>query len=230
MIMTQGPKHIAFIMDGNRRWAKERGLSTAEGHQAGFNKLKDVLQWCWDRQVASVTVFAFSTENWKRSEEEVGFLMGLFERILRDELAYFKEKKTRLRVLGQRERLSTRLQQLILDAEKATENDTDHTVGICLNYGGRHEILDATKSLVAKGMTLEDITEERFAKELYWSAMPDPDLIVRTSGEQRLSGFLLWQSAYSELMFIDEYWPAMSEEVIERIFQEYHHRQRRYGA
>lgn len=224
------PSHVAMIMDGNRRWAKERGQSSVDGHRAGYETMKKVGDWCLARGAKVLTVYAFSTENWKRSETEVGFLMTLLEFALDKELSYFIDRKVRLRVLGRREGFSQKIRTLIDKAEEATKEFDEMTFAICLNYGGRFEIVDAVREIVREGISPDAIDEETIAKHLYWPDMPDPDLIIRTSGEERLSGFLLWGSAYSELYWIKKFWPALEESDIDTAFQEYATRQRRYGA
>lgn len=226
---TVVPSHVAMIMDGNRRWAKEKGLPAVEGHRAGYETMKKVGEWCLARGVKIFTVYAFSTENWKRSEVEVNFLMSLLEHALEKELNYFTDRKIRLRVLGRREGFSPKIVELIDKAEHATESFEEMTLAICLGYGGRAELVDAVKEIVAEGMAPEAIDEDTISKRLYWPNMPDPDLIIRTSGEERLSGFLLWESAYSELYWIKKNWPALEESDIEGAFAEYATRQRRYG-
>jgi undecaprenyl diphosphate synthase len=223
-------RHLAMIMDGNRRWAKAQGMPAVEGHRAGYNKMKQVGDWCLARGIEVVTVYAFSTENWKRSETEVGFLMSLLEHALEKELNYFTDRQIRLRILGRREGFSSTILSLIDKAEEATKHFEKMTFAICLGYGGRAEIVDAVKEIVAEGIQSEMIDEQSIAKRLYWQNMPDPDLIVRTSGEQRLSGFLLWQSAYSELYWIDKNWPALEEADLQAALDEFSTRQRRYGA
>jgi len=223
-------RHLAMIMDGNRRWAKEKGLPAIEGHRAGYETMKRVGEWCLARGVKTLTVYAFSTENWKRSETEVGFLMSLLEHALDKELEYFISRKIRLKILGRREGFAPALVELMVKAEEATKDFDAMTFAICLGYGGRAEIVDAVKAVVEKGIPAESIDEGTIAKHLYWPDMPEPDMIVRTSGEERLSGFLLWQSAYSEFYWIKKNWPALEEGDIEEVIEEYKTRQRRYGA
>lgn len=227
--MVNGPHHVAMIMDGNRRWAKERGLSSIDGHKAGYETMKRVGDWCIARGVKVMTVYAFSTENWQRSETEVSFLMMLLEHALEKEIEYFLTREIRLRILGRREGFSEKILKLIDEAEAKTASFTGFTFCICLNYGGRQEITDAVKKLIASGKTANHITESDIQQSLYWGEMPDPDLIIRTSGEERLSGFLLWQAAYSELLFLKEFWPALEERHIDEAFQEYQERTRRFG-
>lgn len=224
------PRHLAMIMDGNRRWAKEQGMPAVEGHRAGYETMKKVGDWCLARGVETLTVYAFSTENWKRSETEVGFLMGLLEHALEKELDYFISRQIRLRILGRREGFKSRILELIDRAQDATKDFNKMTFAICLNYGGRAELVDAVKEIVAEGIEPDAIDEQMISKRLYWPHMPDPDMIVRTSGEERLSGFLLWESAYSEFYWLKKNWPAIEERDIDAIIEEYKTRQRRYGA
>lgn len=229
MQLNSGVNHLAIIMDGNRRWAKERGLPASDGHKAGYETLKQAGQWCLDRGIAMLTVFAFSTENWRRTKEEVGYLMGLLERALRDELEYFVQKGIRLKILGRLEELRPTLQDAIQKAVDATKDFEGHTLAICLNYGGRPELVDAVKKIVASGKSPDQIDEATIQSALYLPEMPDPDLIIRTSGEERLSGFLLWQSAYSELHWTSCHWPDFSEKELDEALEQYVKRQRRYG-
>lgn len=217
-------------MDGNRRWARDRGLPAVEGHRAGYETMKKVGEWCLEREIETLTVFAFSTENWKRSETEVGFLMSLLEFALDKELDYFVSRKIRLRILGRREGFSKKILELIDRAQDATKDFDRMTFAICLNYGGRTEIVDAVKTIVSEGIPVDAIDEQTIAKRLYWPNMPDPDLVIRTSGEQRLSGFLTWETVYSELYWIEKFWPALEEADIDAALEEYKKRQRRYGA
>lgn len=230
------PKHLAIIMDGNRRWARERGWPTFEGHRAGYDKLKDVGEWCLARGIGTLSVFAFSTENWKRTEEEVGYLMDLLERALTHEKAFFLERDVRVRVVGRRAGLRPSIVRAIEEIERETAHGTKMTLALCLNYGGRVEIVDAVNGMLEEKEKRQQeseasgVTEEDLSRHLYWPDMPDPDLIVRTSGEQRLSGFLLWQAAYSELLFVDKHWPAFEEADLDAVLAEYGRRQRRFGA
>ena len=221
--------HLAIIMDGNRRWAKERGLPSIEGHRLGYAKLKEVGEWCIARGIKVFSVFAFSTENWKRAEEEVGYLMRLLEQAFTQDLPFFEEHGIRIRIVGRREGLSEHLLKIIETAEARTAQNGKLTFCICFNYGGRAEIVDAMKRLIEAGTSASEITEEKIQSAMYWPEMPDPDLILRTSGEERLSGFLLWQSAYSELLWVKKYWPDFSEEDLDAALNEYESRQRRFG-
>ena len=223
-------QHLAVIMDGNRRWAKERGQSSSQGHAAGYERLKDVGDWCLARGIKVFSVFAFSTENWKRADEEVGFLMDLFEKALTEELMQFHNKGVRMKVIGQRQGLRPSILRAIDNAEEKTKNNTAATFCICLNYGGRQEIIDAYKKLAERGVPADQITEAAIQSAMYWPDMPDPDLIVRTSGEERLSGFLLWQSAYSEFYWCQKHWPDFDEAELDHALAVYSQRKRRFGG
>lgn len=227
--MTPPLQHLAFIMDGNRRWAKDRGLPSLEGHRAGYERMKEVGDWCLDRGIKVLTVFAFSTENWNRTEQEVGYLMDLLEEALTKELQSYHEKGVCLRILGRRERLRPSVLRAIDAAEKLTKENTRATFCICLNYGGKPEIIDACKRLVADGVPVDQIDEAALQARMYWPEMPPPDLVVRTSGEERLSGFLTWESAYSEIYWTQKHWPAFDEAELDKALEEFATRQRRFG-
>ena len=222
--------HIAFIPDGNRRWAKEQGVPQFEGHLAGYNRFKEVAQWCLDRGIENVSFWGFSTENWKRSREEVGYLMDLFLRVLTNDLLHFSQQGFRLHVIGRRTDLSVKLQAAIQEAEKKTEGNTKAHLFLCFNYGGRPEIVEAVKTCLREGMDPEVLTEEDVARRLWSAEMPDIDLIVRTSGEQRLSGFQPWKGAYAELFFTQNHWPAFEEKDLEAAIDFYKGRERRFGG
>ena len=224
------PNHVGFIIDGNRRWAKAHGLPTYEGHLAGHNALKDVLLETLSRGVKYASAYVFSTENWKRSEEEVGHLMGLLLKILESDTPIFVKNNVRLRVVGSREGLSGAILKAIDRAEATTANLDGGELLLCLNYGGQLEIADAVKKIVQSGVGPELITPELISQYIYAPEVPPCDLIVRTSGEQRLSNFMLWRSAYSELMFIDKNWPDMSRDDVSAILEEYAKRNRRHGG
>ena len=197
-------------MDGNRRWARERGLPPFEGHRRGYQVVKQLTRWCIDRRIPLVTLWAFSTENWQRTQQEVGFLMDLLEWALKADLDEFVREGIRLRVVGRREGLRPALCDAIARAEERTAENTTLTLVIALNYGGRAEIVDAVQRLVAGNVRPADITEARLTQEMYWPEMPAPELIIRTSGEERLSGFLLWHAPYSELHWCRPLWPDFS--------------------
>lgn len=224
------PRHIGFIVDGNRRWAKQHGLPAYEGHLAGYNALKDVALGTLHQGVKCVSAYVFSTENWKRSEEEVGHLMGLLLKMLKADVPIFIENNVRLRVIGSKERLSGALVEAINNAEAKTADLRGGDLVLCLNYGGHLEIADAVKKIVQSGISSEDVTPDLVAQNIYVPDVPPCDLIVRTSGEQRLSNFMLWRAAYSELMFIDKHWPDMTTDDVVVILDEYARRNRRFGG
>lgn len=229
-IMPTSPLlHLAIIMDGNRRWATERGNLPMQGHQAGYERLKEVGDWCLARGIKVLTVFAFSTENWKRTQEEVGFLMDLLERALTEELTNFKHKGVKLKIIGRREGLRPSVLRAIETAEEATKENEKAIFVICINYGGRAEIIDACKCIIKDGLRAEDISEETLTARMYWPEMPEPDLIVRTSGEERASGFLTWESAYSEFYWCQKHWPDFDEQELDKALEEYAKRKRRFG-
>lgn len=223
-------KHLAVIMDGNRRWAKDNGLPSFEGHRQGYDKMKEVGQWCIDRGITTLTVYAFSTENWNREEVEVNYLMDLLYKAVTTEVEEFNKRGIRLKIIGTRERLSEKLVKAIAEAEERTQNNDKGTLNICLNYGGRLEIVDAVKKIIAKGIPVDQITEKTISENIWLAGQDDPDLIIRTSGEQRLSGFLTWESVYSEFLFIDKHWPAFSEADLDAAINDYNNRHRRFGG
>ncbi|MDO8408361.1 MAG: polyprenyl diphosphate synthase [bacterium] len=222
------PQTIGIIMDGNRRWARSRGLPAVLGHKHGADKLKEMFGWVKDRDIPHLIVYAFSTENWNRSQEEVDYLMDTIRRFFGKQSADIEEirhRGGRLRFVGERERFAPNIQELLASAEETTATG-EYTLWVALSYGGRAEILHATEMLQKSG---EPITEDSFAKHLWTADMPDPDIIIRTSGEKRLSGFLPWQSVYSELFFTDTLWPDFSPEEFDNILAEYAARERRRG-
>lgn len=223
-------QHLAIIMDGNRRWAKDNSLPSFEGHRRGYDKMKEVGDWCLERGIKYFTVYAFSTENWKRAQDEVAYLMDLLYMGLTKEVPVFMAKGIRLKVIGLREGLPEKLLRAIEDAEKTTAENTKGTLNIAINYGGRSEILAVAKKLIAENISPDEITEEKFSSYMGTSGQPDPDMIIRTSGEQRLSGFLTWQGVYSELYFCKNHWPSFTEADLDMAIQEYDSRQRRFGG
>lgn len=231
--MSTMPKHIAIIMDGNRRWAKEHGLSTKLGHKEGAENLKRLTQYANKIGIEYLTVYAFSTENWKRSEEEVGALMILLKNYLDDLTKAADTENVRIKFFGHIESLSKMLQDSIKKAIEKTKGNTGTTLCIAFNYGGRDEIVKAVQSIskqVKEGkINIEDINEETVANNLYTKGLPDPDLLIRTSGELRTSNFLPWQITYSEFLVLDKYWPDFTIEDIEFAIQEYEKRNRRVG-
>ncbi len=223
------PRHVGYIMDGNRRWAKSYGLPTYEGHLAAFNVLKDILRATVEKGVEYVSFYAFSTENWKRSEEEVNGLMKLALRVFKTDVDELVKENVRLRVIGRNEGLSVEVIKAAREAEAKTAHCTRVTLGICLNYGGQLEVVDAVKNLINKGVTASDITETTITENIYCPDIPPVDMIVRTGGEQRLSNFMLWRGSYSELLFLDKFWPDMTKRDVGAIIKEYGKRQRRFG-
>ena len=230
--MTEGviPKHIGFIIDGNRRWAKKHGLPTYEGYLAGYNAIKEVLIEALNRGVSYASAYVFSTENWKRTAEEVSSLMGLLLKVLEADLLMFEKNNVRLRVIGTREGLSNAIIKAIDRAEEFTKGFDGGELLLCLNYGGHLEIADAVKKMIRSGVSADEVTPELIAQNLYAPEVPPCDLIVRTSGEQRLSNFMLWRAAYSELMFINKNWPDMTKDDVSVILEEYKNRNRRFGG
>jgi len=224
------PKHIGYIVDGNRRWAKQHGLPAYEGHMAGYSTLQDVLIETLEQGVEYVSAYVFSTENWKRSEDEVGRLMGLILKIFTSDLHILQEKNVRLRVLGTQEGVSDKVLKAIAEAEAATKDNTGGTLALCFNYGGQTEIVDAVKQIIKQGISADEVTPELISEYLYDPEIPPCDIVVRTSGEQRLSNFMLWRSAYSELMFIEKNWPDMTKQDVIDIIEEYKLRGRRFGG
>lgn len=224
------PYHLGIILDGNRRWAKERSLPTLEGHRKGYENVKKIGKLCKKKGVKILTVWAFSTENWNRSKEEVSYLMKLLAKALsKKEIAWVKEENIKLQVIGQKERLPKVFQGLIKEAEEETKNNKEGILNLAISYGGRPEILEAIKKIVDKKVSKDEITEDLIDKNLWTTGLPSPDLIIRTSGEQRTSGFLLWQSAYSELYFCNKNWPDFSEKDLDKAFDDFSKRKRNFG-
>lgn len=227
------PRHIAIIMDGNGRWARKRGLPRTAGHSAGAEAFRRIANYCRTLGVEYLTVYAFSTENWKRSQEEVGGIMLLLRRYLEEAIRDMTKNRVRFRFFGDLSRLSPQLQKLCYDAENQSA-EYDVQVNFCLNYGGRDEIVRAARAFaaqVAEGKRKpEELTEELFSSYLYSAGVPDPELIIRPSGELRTSNFLPWQSAYSEYVFMDVLWPDFGPQDLDRAIDEYHRRNRRFGG
>lgn len=217
---------IGFIMDGNRRWAKEKGLPKLFGHRKGLEALKHIVEYVHDAGIPHMVCYAFSTENWNRSDEEVKYLMRLFHNGIRDLGESTQQHSRAIRFIGQRDRIDRDLQKEMNRVEAEMPNDPELTVWVALSYGGRAEIIDGVNKAVAEG---RQVTEESFRKFLWSNEMPDPDLIIRTSGEQRLSNFLPWQSIYSELFFANTYWPDFGKDEFHAMLEEYGKRKRRKG-
>ena len=228
------PKSIAIIMDGNRRWAKAQGQPASYGHKEGAKTLERIVRYANKIGLEYITVYAFSTENWKRTEEEVKTLMLLLQNYLDDYSKRADSENIKVKILGDITALSKGMQKSINECMERTKNNTGVTFNIALNYGGRDEIVKATKKIAEKvkngEINIEDINEELISKNLYTAGEPDPDLLIRTSGELRLSGFLPWQSVYSELLFINKNWPDFSEEDLNNAIIEYQKRTRKFGA
>ncbi len=228
------PQHIAIIMDGNGRWAKARGLPRVAGHQRGVDALRGVVEAGQEMGIDYLTLYAFSSENWKRPPTEVDDLMGLLRLYLRRELRDLHRNGVRIRFIGEWRQLATDIVKLIEDAERTTVDNTGLTLVIAVNYGSHSEIVEASRRIavaVSDGrMSADDIDEATFATHLHTDGIPDPDLVIRTSGEQRLSNFLLWQACYAELVFMDVLWPDFNKRSLEQAVDEYHRRERRYGA
>ena len=225
---TKTPRCIGIIMDGNRRWAREQGLPALAGHERGFEKLKEVMRWGKARGIPHLVVYAFSTENWNRQKDEIEYLMNLIRRVFAPgarDLEELKVEGCRLHFVGDRARFAPDIRDALRNAEEETAPGAHH-LWVCLSYGGRAELLHAAAEFQKSG---ETVTEASFAKHLWTAGMPDPDIIVRTSGEKRLSGFLPWQGVYSELFFVESYWPAFTEVEFDEVLAEYALRERRHG-
>ena len=216
-------------MDGNRRWAKEKHLPSAMGHQKGVDSLRSTMR-LFDRfGIKYLTVYAFSTENWNRKKEEVEFLMGLLAKTLLNELDDMHKENLRIRFLGDLTKLSKNLVDIVKNAENKTKDNTGVNLNIAFNYGSRDEITNALKAIVQEGLKSEDITEDTISNHLYTKDIPDPDLLIRTGGEKRISNYLLWQLAYSEIYVTDAYWPEFDENELSKAIVEFEHRNRRFG-
>ena len=228
------PKHIAIIMDGNRRWAKKRNLPVALGHKEGAKTLEKIVRYANKIGIKYITVYAFSTENWKRTEEEVNSLMTLFQNYLDDYSKRADSENIKVKIIGSRENLSDKMVDKIEKCMERTKNNTGIIFNIALNYGGRDEIVAAVKEIAQKvkqnEIEIKDITEELISSNLYTKGQPDPDLLIRTSGELRLSNFLPWQLVYTEFLFVDKYWPDFSEADLDEAISVFQKRNRKFGA
>lgn len=223
------PTHLGLILDGNRRWASQQGIPQLEGHKKGYENLKTIGLAALDAGVNYVSAYVFSTENWNRSKREVDYLMQLLQWVVTDEVEEFHKQGIKVRFAGSRARLNTKIVQSIEAAEHKTKDNNRGQLIMCLNYGGHQELIDATKAIVEQGTKPEDIDVTLIMKNLYVSDVPPVDLVIRTSGEQRLSNFMLWRAAYSELMFVDKHWPAFTPEDLKNCLNEYAKRKRRFG-
>jgi undecaprenyl diphosphate synthase len=233
-LYTVTPKHIAIIMDGNGRWAQARGLPRIAGHRQGAEAVRRSVEACRELGVSYLTLFAFSSENWKRPAAEVDDLMGLLRLYLRREISELAKNDVRLKVIGDRTKLSEDIRALIREGEMRTHQNMGLTLTIAISYGAQAEIVNAARQIAAahkRGeLDLEEIDEGMFSRFLYTDTMPDPDLVIRTSGEQRLSNFMLWQSAYAELLFMDVFWPDFDKQCLVKAIDSFNARERRYGA
>jgi len=224
--MKKIPYHLGIIIDGNRRWAREKGLPALEGHRKGLAKVKELIKWSKERGVKILTLFVFSTENWKRTKREVNFLMKLAKSAIADNLKELHREGIKVRIIGQRERLPGFLQKTIAQAEELTKNNKGMVLNFALSYGGRAEITEAIKKIIENKIPPEKINENVVSQNLWTS---DLDLIIRTGKEQRISNFLIWQAAYSELYFCKKYWPDFNEKDLDEALADYARRQRRFG-
>lgn len=223
------PQHLGLILDGNRRWAKARGLPTLEGHRQGADTFKEISQAAFARGVKYVSAYVFSNENWSRTEEEVGYLMKLVVRVVKSYLGEIHQNGIKIVILGRRDGLSKSVLKAIEQAETQTVNNTNGTLALCFNYGGQEELVDAVKTLITSQTDAAEITADKIASVLYRPEIPPLDFVVRTSGEMRTSGFMLYRSAYAELYFTDKYWPEFSVADLDMALAEYASRQRRFG-
>jgi len=223
-------KHIAIIMDGNRRWAKEKGLPSAVGHKKGVEALKSTVKACHKAGVQYLTVYAFSTENWNRKQEEVDFLMNLLAHTIKNELKELYENNVKISFIGDIAALNPSLQKILEDSEEKTAKNTGLNLQIAINYGARNEITNAVKNIIAQGFKPEEITEELISKNIYTKNMPDPDLLIRTGGEMRISNYLLWQIAYAEIYVTKTFWPDFGEDALFEAIESFIQRQRRWGG
>lgn len=233
IIKTTNLQHIAIIMDGNRRWAKEKGLPSAIGHKKGVDALKKTVYACDDYGIKYLTVYAFSTENWNRKPEEVDFLMNLLGNTIKNELAELHENGVVISFLGDLTKLNPKLQEILYNAIDVTKDNKGVHLQIAFNYGARDEIVTAVKNIAKKvqsgEMSVDDVTEDIVSRELYTKGCPDPDLLIRTGGEVRVSNYLLWQIAYSEFLIVDEFWPEFDKSALENSIKEFYNRNRRWG-
>jgi len=224
------PHHIGFIVDGNRRWARKYNFPVNYGHKRGYDKVKKVIDWSFKKGIKVLSLYAFSTENWGRSKGEINHLMNLIKQLFDQDLKYFMKNEIKLLISGWMDdpRLSAEIKKIAKEGQRRTKNNKKGIVNLAFNYGGRLEIIQAVKRIVKEKIKVSAIKEDLINKYLWVPGLPDPDIIVRTS-EMRLSGFLLWQSAYSELCFIDKYWPSMTEKDVDGVLAEYSRRKRRFG-
>jgi undecaprenyl diphosphate synthase len=231
MDKTSGiPVHVAFIMDGNGRWAERRGLPRLEGHQSGVKNVRPIIEYLNKKGIRYVTLYAFSTENWNRPDDEIDGLFKILESVISEEARELHKNNAMIRHIGRLTGISQKLKKSITDAVKLTENNSGINVGFAFNYGGRSEILDAVRKIIDRRIKVGDLTEENFRRYLYTNDCPDVDLVIRTGGEIRTSNFLIWQAAYSEYYFTPVLWPDFNEQELEKALRTYSQRQRRFGG
>ena len=223
------PNHIVLFPDGNRRWAKQKGITSLEGHKQGYNNLLDFSEWCKNRGVKTLTAFGFSTENWNRTKDEVDYLMKLLENCLVDNSSRYDKDGVKVRVIGQRERLPKSLQAALKKTEESTKNNSNLFLNLAISYGGKWDILNAVKNIIKEGIEPDKIDEKLFEDHLSTAGLLTPDFIIRAGGEMRMSNFVLWQTAYSELYFSPKLWPDFSEQDLDLALAEFDRRSRRFG-
>lgn len=224
------PSHVGIILDGNRRWAKDNGLSALDGHRRGAEVFKEIALGAFRSGISYLSAFVFSTENWQRTEEEVSYLMKLITKAVEQYLKEFDAAGIKITVAGQRDGLSGSVLKSIEKTEARTSSNQNGNLILCLNYGGQQEIVDAVKQIIDKNLRAEDVTTAVVEQNIYLPGVPAVDLLIRTSGEQRTSGFMMWRSAYAELLFIDKYWPDFTVQDFDEALSEYSRRQRRFGS
>ncbi|OGZ79383.1 MAG: di-trans,poly-cis-decaprenylcistransferase [Candidatus Staskawiczbacteria bacterium RIFOXYD2_FULL_37_9] len=223
------PNHIVLFPDGNRRWAKQKGMASLDGHLAGEKKFDDFLRWCKNKGVKIITVFGFSTENWNRAPEEVDYLMKLLEKYLGQGIDSFNKEGVKVKIIGQKEKLPESLKKVIEKVEDSTKNNNEFHLNLAVSYGGKWDILNAVKNILKEGIAPEKIDEGLIDDYLSTAGLANPDLIIRAGGEMRLSNFVLWQAAYSELYFSQKLWPDFTEQDLDAAIDEFDRRQRRFG-
>lgn len=224
------PIHVGIILDGNRRWAKQQGLPVVQGHRHGMDVLKDVSFHAFERGVQYLSAFVFSTENWQRAEDEVNYLMDLTVKAVEKYLDEFNERGIKVVILGRHKGVRSKVLDAIARTEEKTKNNTQGTLALCFNYGGREELTDAVRQIVAEGLTPQEITDDVVKGHLYHPEIPEVDLLIRTSGEQRTSGFMIYRAAYAELKFNDKFWPDFTTNDFDDAINEYSIRERRFGS
>lgn len=227
--MQNIPQHIVLFPDGNRRWAKQKGIHSFDGHQQGYRNIIDFADWCKNRGVKVLTAFGFSTENWNRSPQEVEYLMSLVEKGLSESLDRFKKDGIRVKIIGQKERLPKYVQETVQRVESETDHNAHLHLNLAVSYGGKWDILNAVKNIIQDNIPSEKVDEKLFGSYLSTAGLPNPDLVIRAGGEMRLSNFVLWQAAYAELYFSPKLWPDFTEQDLDEAFTEFDRRQRRFG-